>query len=137
MPEVLELDPDPRSVAHARRWCREVLHPFGDSDALATVSLLVSELVSNAVLHARTPCRLHLDVDEQRIRVEVHDLDDRLPVAAAGCDPSASSGRGLLIVQALSSDYGVAADVAGGKRVWFEVPAPLRAAHPQPLLDPA
>jgi anti-sigma regulatory factor (Ser/Thr protein kinase) len=137
MPEVLELDPDPRSVAHARRWCGVVLHPFGDSDALATVSLLVSELVSNAVLHARTPCRLHLDVDEQRIRVEVHDQDDRLPLAAYGCDPSAPSGRGLLIVRDLSSASGADPNPAGGKRVWFEVPAPRRAASPQRLLDPA
>jgi anti-sigma regulatory factor (Ser/Thr protein kinase) len=138
MSDVLELAPDPLSVAVARRWCRSVLGQLGDGEVTEVNTLLASELVSNAVLHAGTPCSLHIDVDAERVRVEVHDDDDHLPLGAAHQDPLGQSGRGLLLVRELSSSYGALSNPAGGKLVWFEVSAPaVGVVSPCGVLDPA
>jgi hypothetical protein len=49
------------------------------TDDLDTVSLLTSELVTNGVLHARTPLEIGLTTDDRGLRVEVHDSDPRPP----------------------------------------------------------
>jgi anti-sigma regulatory factor (Ser/Thr protein kinase) len=79
---------------------------------------LVSELVTNVVLHAHTPCELRLEPGE-RLRVEVIDGSRRLPTRGL-FRPEGSSGRGLLLVDALSADSGTVVE-ANGKRVWFEL----------------
>ena len=60
MSESIELAPTPASVAKARRWSQDAVQHFGDADLADTMALLVSELVSNVVLHARTPCSLSI-----------------------------------------------------------------------------
>jgi anti-sigma regulatory factor (Ser/Thr protein kinase) len=121
MSEFIDLSPNPASVARARHWSRQVVAPVGGVEVVDTVALLVSELVSNVVLHANTPCSLRIDPGTERIRVEVQDLSDRLPESAPMPDPLCGSGRGLHLVRALSTAHGIEADPAGGKRVWFEV----------------
>jgi anti-sigma regulatory factor (Ser/Thr protein kinase) len=124
MSNSIELAPTPASVAVARRWSEGVLASVGASEMADTMALLVSELVSNVVLHARTPCSLRIDQRGGRLRVEVSDGSDRLPGSAARTDPLASSGRGMLLVEGLSAAHGVEPEPAGGKRVWFELQAP-------------
>jgi len=119
--ERLELPPVSSSVARARRFCRAVLADWGASDLEETVSLLVSELVTNVVLHARTPCEVLVSPSDI-LRVEVLDRDPRPPVRKDH-DPEAASGRGLLLIAGLSSRHGADQDEAG-KRVWFEVEWP-------------
>ena len=91
------------------------------------VRLLVSELVTNAVVHAGGPCGLTLRIGADSIRVEVTDtggggLQLRRP------EPTEPSGRGLLIVDTLARDWGVLPDGGtAGKTVWFELAAPT---HP-------
>jgi anti-sigma regulatory factor (Ser/Thr protein kinase) len=119
--ESIELSPEPASVAVARRWSRALAVQAGAAEVADTMVLLVSELVSNVVLHARTPCQLQVDADHQRVRVEVVDGSDVLPEAPAHADPWAQSGRGLLLVQGLSAAHGVSPVPGGGKRVWFEL----------------
>lgn len=119
--ERLELPPVSSSVARARRFCRALLADWGASDLEETVSLLVSELVTNVVLHARTPCEV-LVWPSDALRVEVLDHDPRPPVRKDH-DPEAASGRGLLLLAGLSSRHGADHDETG-KRIWFEVDWP-------------
>lgn len=119
--ESIELSPEPASVAFARRWSRALVVQAGVAEIADTMVLLVSELVSNVVLHAGTPCQLLIDADAQRVRVEVVDGSDVLPEAQALTDPLAQSGRGLQLVQGLSTAYGIDPEPGGGKRVWFEL----------------
>lgn len=82
--------------------------------------LLASELVSNAVVHAKTPVRLTVLADPTHIRVEVADEADQLPILK---EPSESTGgRGIYLVNKCATRWGVDS-VAHGKVVWFEVRA--------------
>lgn len=111
-------------VAHA---CRDLGREFHD-----VAVLLASELVGNAVEHARSR-DIHLVVDhgETRFRVEVHDdLPDDLPVAPAPqpqVDELAPRGRGLMLVERLAAEWGVAPSPRGGKQVWFQLRLPRQA----------
>lgn len=83
--------------------------------------LMTSELVTNAVLHGGGRLTFGVHTDSRRCRVEVGDDDAGRPrLQAAG--EVAEGGRGMLIVDALASDWGVI-DGATGKVVWFEVTA--------------
>ena len=124
MPESIELSPTAASVALARRWSHDVLVRVGAPELSDTMALLVSELVSNVVLHARTPCSLSIGESSGRIRVEVEDGSDRMPGLKARNDPLAQSGRGMQLVDGLSAAYGVDPQPMGGKRVWFELVVP-------------
>lgn len=123
----LELGPTPDSVGRARRWSVAYAHDSGLSALSDTLSLLVSELVSNVVLHARTPCVLEIDHTGSRVRVEVRDGSDRLPGSAGRSDPLAQSGRGMVLVEGLSAGHGVIPLPEGGKSVWFELLVPADA----------
>jgi len=115
----INLDADPASVGRARLFCATTLEGWGaDTELVATCSLLVSELASNAVLHARTPFTVALE-HRERLRVEVLDGDPRPPHP---CDyrVDALSGRGLHLVEALARASGTTTS-AGGKSVWFEL----------------
>jgi anti-sigma regulatory factor (Ser/Thr protein kinase) len=86
--------------------------------------LLVSELVTNAVVHAHSRARVVIVTggDRTDVRIEVHD-DAREPPHIGGFDPDALSGRGLALVDAMSDRWGVepSGPTAPGKRVWFEL----------------
>lgn len=113
--------PEPASTREARRRVAGVLESYDLLAATATAALIVSELTTNAVLHARTPFAVRLIVNEDTIRIEVHDETDRRPVRRYFSDESAS-GRGLRLVDELSLAWGVEAggDIAG-KTVWAEL----------------
>lgn len=119
--ERIELPPVSSSVARARRFCRSHLEEWGADDLDEVVSLLVSELVTNVVLHARTPCEVVMRRTDV-LRIEVIDHDPRPPIRKDH-DPEAGSGRGLLLLAGMSSRHGADRD-AKGKRVWFEVAWP-------------
>ena len=113
-----DLDPVPASVGLARSLVRESLAGF-DGDARDVALLLTSELVTNAILHARTPVQLGVLVDGDRALVCVA---DRLPESPA-LSPRAHShdrpgGRGLALVEELADTWGTTT-YRGGKTVWF------------------
>jgi anti-sigma regulatory factor (Ser/Thr protein kinase) len=91
---------------------------------LFAVAAIVAELAANAVTHGRVPGRdLELRVvltAGQAIRIEVSDArDERRPLASlAAPEPDAEAGRGLLVVAALASRWGVADREGPGKTVW-------------------
>jgi anti-sigma regulatory factor (Ser/Thr protein kinase) len=118
----IELDPVPEAVRAARRFLRAAL-PGPDLDPVAIDSLVLaaSELVTNAVLHARTRFRVTVRrPGPGTIRVEVADGDPRLPQSLAP-PPAATSGRGLAIIDGLGLDWGVETHERG-KVVWIEAP---------------
>jgi anti-sigma regulatory factor (Ser/Thr protein kinase) len=115
------LSPDPGEVPRSRRVVREALGRWGlrlDEDIAL---LLVSELVTNALLHGRPPLHLRAMPVRNGLRVEVHDgAPDARPARLAGGALPDTRGRGLTIVSALASRWGTGAS-AHGKQVWFEL----------------
>lgn len=124
----IQLEPAPESVAAARRWTVQRTEQAGLGALGDTVALLVSEVVSNVVLHARTPCELVVDTNGPQIRVEVRDGSDALPAVTPNRDPMSSSGRGMVLVEALSDAHGSAPLPGGGKVVWFQLAGPSETA---------
>lgn len=117
-------EPQPDQVVAARHFVVEVLASAGH--AVGDVPLLVSELATNAVLHARSDFLVTVEAEQDgpgRVRVEVSDRNSRLPSFAA-VKPDAYSGRGLMLVQTLSAAWGVDAHAEEGKTIWFEVHDP-------------
>ena len=121
------------SAGEARRFVKAALERW-DLDVLCeAATLLVSELVSNAVLHAGTAVRVRVRRDGSRVRVEVHDGDRRAP-ARKHYSSMATTGRGLLLVERLSSGWGVEASDSG-KQVWFELDSARRPAEEAMAFD--
>jgi len=81
--------------------------------------LLTSEIVTNAVKHGRAPVHLSVDCDRNGIVVAVDDANPELP-RTRKTDRRRHSGRGLVLVQRLATDWGVRR-TATGKQVWFRV----------------
>lgn len=113
---------DTASAAVARRFVRATLRDWRRTDLEDVALLLVSELVTNVVLHARTPGEVVVALHRTGLRVEVHDRSDRLPVPK-DYGPDAGTGRGLRLLGALSSSWG-AEPTGAGKVVWFELSPP-------------
>lgn len=114
------LPPDPTSPARARRLVRRVLDDAGRPEWAEAAELAVTELVTNAALHAHTDIGVCVAVDDVRLRVEVHDGSPVLP-GRRQYDRQATTGRGMALVGALASDYGVCTLEDAGKVVWFEI----------------
>ncbi|MGW3087260.1 ATP-binding protein [Streptomyces sp. NPDC001108] len=130
----IQLSATPRGARLARRLAAEEIHRWGwphGSEANRTASLLVAELASNAVRHGRVPgrdfrLRLTLQGRDPELLVEVTDASpDRTPPAPGAVRaPSGdldTSGRGLLLVEALSRRWGTTGGDPHTKTVWCEV----------------
>jgi anti-sigma regulatory factor (Ser/Thr protein kinase) len=84
--------------------------------------LTVSELVTNAVVHARTPATLRLSMRGHVLRVGVTDLASESRPAVRVAEDTAVNGRGLALVDAVADRWGVDAPGDGsGKTVWLEL----------------
>ncbi|MFE6976406.1 ATP-binding protein [Streptomyces sp. NPDC057682] len=125
----LEVGPDPAEVGRARRWARSRLVGSGigaDEPLAETLILLISELVTNAVVHTGCPAVLRMLFGSPgsagspgTVRVEVADASCRPPLQrhAEGDD---TNGRGLELVDGLADRWGWQPEGAG-KRIWCEV----------------
>jgi anti-sigma regulatory factor (Ser/Thr protein kinase) len=116
----VDLPPEPSSATRARTLARERLAASCSSDTLDTVALLVTELVTNAILHARTPLLLTLESHPGSLRICVEDKSNEQP-AVRRYESDAVTGRGLALVEQLASSWGVDT-TPSGKVVWCEVP---------------
>ncbi|TMR88668.1 ATP-binding protein [Nonomuraea basaltis] len=114
------------SVHQARNATRAQLADWGLQHGCEFAELLVSELVTNAIEHARGIVRLTLTAVGDRLRCEVEDCSPRLPRHRRALDDDEGS-RGLHLVDALSSGWG-STRTSSGKVVWFELPVPAPAA---------
>ncbi len=110
------------SVGVARRAVIEALHPAGaDADTVDTAGLLVSEVVTNAILHARTEVSVSVHVG-RGVLIEVTDGGAVLPRPRSHGEESIT-GRGLDLVQVLATGFGAYPSGDGGKVVWFTLGA--------------
>lgn len=115
----LDLIASASSAGTARHFAADVLGRAGWGEQADTAVLLVSELVTNALRHGRPPCRLSIDAGTDVIEITVEDADPTLcrPVEAGELD---ESGRGYVLVDALSDEWGVRSS-EGGKSAWFRL----------------
>lgn|GEM_PF-865152 len=151
---LLDLEPTPQAAGDARRFVASTCDRWGIDAVMDELTLAVSELVTNAVLHARTEIEVQLCVTAGQVTLSVvdrdprppvirpvrldlladldavgpdlgpsvlADLDDRHPASYVGSSGSIAGGRGLLIVDALADEWGVA-ERTEGKEVWLTVP---------------
>lgn len=116
----VHLEPVPRNVGRARSFIREHA-PATLPDATAEVLLLLtSELVTNAVLHARTGIELGLTVADRSVLVTVHDEDLARPEQQPY--DGREGGWGLGLVRALASASALQVHPGDGKTAWFLLP---------------
>ena len=109
----------PASVSEARRAVADLLLEADREDLVDTASLLVSEVVTNALLHAGTPIDLVASVGDEGLRVEVGDGSSHFPVRRRYA-ATAGTGRGMMMLESLVDDWGVARH-GDGKTVWFQL----------------
>lgn len=113
---------DLRSARTARRFVADVLERWSFDELQDSVALLVSELVTNAVVHARSEVEVAVHLRPERVRIEVIDrAQDHVLRRAARDDES--SGRGMALIEALAIAWGIDFQLAG-KSVWFEMQRP-------------
>src|SRR5690349_165910 len=113
------LPPELTSVAAARRLVATALAAWDRANLAEPATLLTSELVTNAVLHARTDIRVTVRDRRPGVRVEVED-QMKVPPVLKRYATDAATGRGLTLVAAVAATWGVEA-TNGGKSVWFMV----------------
>jgi two-component sensor histidine kinase len=116
--EVLTLESSRLAPAQARRAVRDFAAAVSPASAW-TAELLASELVTNAVTHGRGAVRVVMEYDAKGLAVTVTD-DEPAPPVMADAALSATGGRGMRLVDVLSSDWGVKPD-RPGKGVWFRL----------------
>ena len=113
--------PHPTSARAARQFVSAELTGRASDEAKDTACLLTSELVTNAVIHARTDIEVSVRRSNGRLRVEVSDQNSKRP-ALVSVPADATTGRGLLLVEMMSATWGIDDD-RSGKLVWFELAA--------------
>ena len=148
---IMHLAADRTAPGEARRFVADHCRRWGVSDLADSAALLTSELVTNAVLHAGTPITVTASLTQHTIEVGVADRDARAPVRRPAradlltdldavithADPFAddrhtawhvgpagpvTAGRGLLVLDTIADQWGVARRSAG-KEVWFVLAA--------------
>jgi anti-sigma regulatory factor (Ser/Thr protein kinase) len=115
---------EPGSVRGARVLAQEVLAGL-DPALLELIVLMVSELVTNSILHARTDFTVEIDSAPDEVRITVSDAGPGDPSVRAPARDNAT-GRGLQIVERLADEWGVS-EGSPGKSVWFVVRPETRA----------
>jgi anti-sigma regulatory factor (Ser/Thr protein kinase) len=114
----IHLTPVPTAVREARQFVRSTT-TYLDADRLDDLLILTSELVTNAVLHARTPLEVGITVTDDAVVICVADSADGTPTHQAPSD-GRENGRGIMLVRELADDWGVAPHATRqGKAVWF------------------
>jgi anti-sigma regulatory factor (Ser/Thr protein kinase) len=119
------MPPTSASVFLARRSTRQLLGAWGvPSSVVEAGEMVVSELVTNAARQSEDPIDVVLSCAGRVLRVEVADTSHRMPVLPVeDVHPDATSGRGLMLVEALADRWGVQSEGLG-KRVWAEIDLP-------------
>lgn len=115
----IHLTNQPISVHEAREFIRRYLLFHGWSLLVDDVALVVSELATNALAHARTPFTVTLTGFEGKLVVAVEDGSTSGP-RPGEARPLGTAGRGLHIVECVSHDWGVVSRSTAGKAVWAE-----------------
>lgn len=120
----IELDSDPEAPSRVRHAVTAVLDGWGcDPDTREDLLLVVSELVTNAIVHGAAPIVVTMVQEPERIRVEVTDgATESSPHSNPRPPTDAENGRGLSVVTRLAVAWGWRASPGRGKTVWAELP---------------
>ena len=130
-------EPERTAPRLARHQVSDVLAVGRDPDDNLgdCVRLIVSELATNAVLHARTPFSVRVACDDHVLRLEVRDGNGAMPERRV-LTPDALSGRGLALVEIYSDRWGTER-LADGKIVWCELDLPWKGPPDEVRVTPA
>jgi anti-sigma regulatory factor (Ser/Thr protein kinase) len=118
--QVVEIPANVTAPARARRLCERACRAWSMEGLIAECDLLVSELVTNAVVHGSGPIVLEIGRRDRGVSVSVTDGACTGPVAAQNVLDDAEGGRGLAIVATVAARWGSHRDEQG-TRVWFEL----------------
>lgn len=129
--KTVDYDPDPEAVPRARRWLRARLAGWELDPLAADAAVLITEVMTNGVVHAQSRLHVTAAVADGILEVGVSDHAATLPrpasPAATQSDTKLSSvgllaegGRGMLMIDSLADDWGVS-ELNGGKQVWFSL----------------
>ncbi|MEU8521025.1 ATP-binding protein [Streptomyces sp. NPDC048577] len=113
-------EPRPEPIGQARQFTTDALAEWGLEGRAEDIRLCVSELATNALVHAAVDGHgflVKLDADEEVVRLEVHDSRRQHPKARQAADTD-TSGRGLTLVSVLADGWGVQDHTPSGKVVW-------------------
>jgi len=137
----VELQALPSRIGQVRRIVSAQLRYWHLDPLIDRAALGVTELLTNVHRHAQPDkvCTVEIELVLDRLTVSVHDHDPRLP-EVRDVEPSATSGRGLAMVAAVSESWGVRPDGESGKIVWFSLPTapapvPIAARLPRRTAD--
>lgn len=113
---------DLKAVGEIRRALRELMRHRCRADTAEVAELLITELVTNALVHTDHGAEVSATLARARLRVEVRDYAARRPRPYVPSADHGTHGRGLVLVQALADAWGVDSLALGaGKVVWFEL----------------
>ncbi|MFF5666848.1 ATP-binding protein [Streptomyces griseofuscus] len=117
------LDPTPESVPRARRWFRKFIAPYNPACSVDDCALMISELVTNAILYGRSEGEWRVRVewfrDDTSLRVEVHNPGFPASVRLRRPDAEDAHGRGLLLVDSIAESWHSGPSRFGGTVVSF------------------
>jgi anti-sigma regulatory factor (Ser/Thr protein kinase) len=120
---VHDVRPDPAAVSESRQFLRTTLREWRVDDSVADAAVVcLSELVTNALVHAYDGCLVRAVLHDGVVRVSVRDSGAGAAQVAPAEDPLQVHGRGLQLVEALSSRWGHHVE-DDGLAVWFEIAA--------------
>ncbi len=131
---LISLDPFPDAAHLARVAVAGAVLALERPDLVDDATAVVSELVANVVIHARTQMTVSVGSRQGTVRIEVIDASPALPRSSPS-PQMATSGRGLLLVQRLSARWGVDPLDSGGKVVWAELDEPASGTDDASLED--
>jgi len=126
--------PDPAIAGSVRAFVADSIERLGLATRSDDAVLLAGELVTNAMLHAHSEFEVRVAAVEDGARVEVVDDSSTLPMAGT-LSAGALSGRGLMLVQSLSTRWGAHLGPEPGKTVWFELSTSMADAAADDDLD--
>ena len=121
----IDLGDDSSSPRRARLFVDEAARDWGCDAVRDDAVLVASELVGNALAHARTCCQLDLRLDAHGLTVAVRDHDHRGLLVPLACSTSGRRDQGLFLVASISRAWGVR-PTENGKSVWALLPVPGR-----------
>lgn len=116
----VDLPQELASVRQARAFAHEHLTRWGLSELLDDTFIVVSELAANAITHASSPYQVRLALTDSTLRIEVEDAGPGTPEPRPH-STTEEHGRGLLLVAALSTSWGIAETEASHKVVWADL----------------
>jgi anti-sigma regulatory factor (Ser/Thr protein kinase) len=132
----LELPATPAAASVARLFVRVLCEEWGVGVVGDVAELLCSELVTNAVLHARSGVELEAARTAKSLRIDVRDMGPgHIEPGAQPAPSEAEGGRGLAIVASLANSWGVEKSSLG-KSVWFTLLTPLEDPDDRPSRTP-